>query len=216
MIMKITFFFAVIFLFIVNSCAQSRTITKEEYDNAFQFAVTKTNADYPVIFKVTTSVIENGKTVRTITEVNENEAAGRYRIKRSVLADGREMNKYQLTVGFGNVFCSDDGVSWKSSKYECSGNRAIFGLSGAESVEYSVTEKSVGGKQVKVYRKYSIFASSEGTPKTYKEKIATIDARGYFITVVDTEGTLDPKTVTLISEQSWITQAKIEPVVAPK
>lgn len=216
MIMKITLFFAVIFLFIVNSFAQSRTITKDEYDQAFQIAVTKTNADYPLIFKVKTSIIENGKTVRTVTEVNENEAAGRYRIKRSVLADGRETNKYQLTVGFGNVFCSDDGANWKSSKYECEGNRVIFGPSEAESVEYSVTEKSVKDKQVKVYREYSIFASSEGTPKTYEETISTMDSRGYFITVIGTEGTLNPKTVTLIREQSWIPQAKIEPVVAPK
>jgi len=217
MIMKIAFFFTVIFLFIVNSCAQSRTITKEEYDKAFRFAVTKTNADYPLIFKVKTSIIENGKTIRTITEVNENEAAGRRRIKRSVLADGRETNKYQLTVGFGNVFCSDDGVSWKLSKYECPRDMPLYGRREAESTEYSFTEKSIDGKRVKVYREYSVFASSEaGKPKTYEEKIPTMDSRGYFITVVGTEGTLDPKTVTLIREQSWITQAKIEPVVAPK
>jgi hypothetical protein len=215
--MKITFFFIVIFLFIVNSCAQSRTITRDEYDKAFRFAVTKTNADYPLILKVTTSYIENGKTVRTETEVNENEAAGRYRIKRSVLADGRETNKYQLTVGFGNVFCSDDAVNWKASKYECPKAMRLYGRREAESVEYSVTEKLIDGKQIKVYREYSVFTPSEGSKqKTFNEKISTMDSRGYFITVVDTEGTLDPKTITLIREQSWITQAKIEPVVAPK
>ena len=93
---------------------------------------------------------------------------------------------------------------------------AVCGWLEEESVEYSVTEKSVNGKQVKVYRKYSIFASSEGTPKTYEEEISTMDSRGYFITVVSTEGALNPKTVTLITEESWITQAKIEPVVTPK
>jgi hypothetical protein len=217
MIMKIALFFTVIFLFVVNLCAQSRTISKDEYDKAFRFAVTKTNADYPLIFKVKTSIIENGKIVRTETDVNENEAAGRYRIKRSVLVDGRETNKYQLTVGYGNVFCSDDGVNWKSSKYECPKYIRIYGRREAEGVEYSVTEKNVDGKRVKVYREYSVFAPSEaGKAKTYEEKISTMDSRGYFINIIGTEGTLDPKTVTLIREQSWITQAKIAPVVAPQ
>lgn len=215
--MKIVLSFIAIFLFVITSYAQSRTISKDEYDEVFRFAVSKTNTDYPLIYKVTTSFIENGKTVRTDTEVNENEASGYYRIKRTALANGREKNKYQLTVGYGNVFCSDDKVNWKLSKYECPAQRMIYGYREAESIEYSVTEKSVNGKKVKVYREYSVFAPSEGGKrKTFKEKISTIDSRGYFITVVDTEGTLAPKTVSLIREQSWVTQAKIEPVVAPK
>lgn len=215
--MKITLSFVLIFLFIVASNAQTRTISKDEYEKAFRFAVSETNADYPLIFKVTTSFIENDRTVRTDTEVNENEAAGRYRIKRTTLADGRETNKYQLTVGFGNVFCSNDGVTWKSSEYECPREIAIYGPRDPESVEYSVTEKSVDGKKVKVYRKYSVFAPSEGSKKKeFNEEISTIDSRGYFITVVDTEGTLDPRTVTLKREQSWVTKANIKPVVAPK
>jgi len=215
--MKIALSFIAIFLLAAISYAQSRTINKDEYEKVFQFAVSQTNTDYPLIYKVRTSFIENGKTVRTETEVNENEASGHYRIKRTVLANGRETNKYQLTVGFGNVFCSDDGVSWKPSKYECPKERMIYGSREAESIEYSVTEKSVNGKKVKVYRKYSVFAPSEGSKfKEFNEKFSTIDSRGYFITVIDTEGTINPKTVTLITEQSWVTQAKIEPVAAPK
>jgi len=215
--MKIAFSFIAFFLFIVTSNAQSRAVTSGEYDRVLRFAVSQTNADYPLIFKVTTSIIENGKTVRTITEVNENESAGYYRIKRSVLVNGRETSKYQITSGFGNVFCSDDGKTWKASKYECPAQIAIYANREPESTEYSVTEKSVEGKQVKVYREYSVFAPSKGNKtKEFREKISTIDSRGFFITVVDTEGTLDPRTVTLITEQSWITQAKIEPVVAPK
>lgn len=215
--MKIVLSFIAVFLFIVTSNAQSRTISEDEYEKVFQFAVSATNADYPLIFKVTTSSIKNGKIVRTNTEVNENETAGRYRIKQTVLANGRETNNYQLTVGFGNVFCSDDGVKWTPSKYECDGERILYGPRNAESVEYSVSEKSVKGKKVKVYRKYSVFAALEaGKPKTFDEKISTIDSRGYFITVVNTEGTLDPRTVTLIREQSWETKAKMAPVVAPK
>jgi len=91
----------------------------------------------------------------------------------------------------------------------------IYGGRNAESIEYSVTEKSVDGKKVRVYRKYSVFPPEGNKPKTFNEKIAAIDSRGYFINVVDTEGTLEPKAIFLITEQSWLTQAKIEPVTSP-
>lgn len=215
--MKIALSFIAIFLLILTSNAQSRTISKDEYEKVFQFAISKTNADYPVIFKVSTDFIENGKTVRTVTNVNENESPERERIKRTVFAVGKETNNYQVSVGFGKVFCSDDGVSWKSSEYECLGPVSFYGRREPESIEYSVTVKSVKGKKVKVYREYSVFAPSEGNGKKgFREKISTIDSRGFFMSVVDTEGTLDPRTVTLIREQSCVTQAKIKPIVAPK
>ncbi len=214
--MKIAFSIVAIFFFLITSNAQSRTISKDEYEKVFQFAVSETNADYPVIFKVITTFIKNGKTVRTVTDVNENESQGHHRSKVTVLADGKETNKYQVSVGFGNVFCSDDGVSWKASKYECSSPVMLYGRRDAESIEYSVTEKSVKGKQVKVYREYSVFAPSEGSKKKeFREKVSTIDSGGFFITVEDTEGTLNPRTVMLTRKQSWITKAKIEPVVSP-
>jgi len=214
--MKIAFSIVVIFFFFISSNAQSRIISKDEYDKVLQFAVSETNADYPLIFKVTTSFFENGKTVRTFTEVNENESPGHYRIKRINLEDGKETNKYQITFGFGNVFCSDDAVSWKSSKYECSGPVMLYGRREPESVEHNVTERFVKGNKVKVYREYSVFAPSKGSKKKeFREKISTIDSRGFFITVEDTEGTLDPRTVTLTRKQSWITKAKIKPVVSP-
>lgn len=214
--MKIVFSIIAIFFFFNTSNAQSRTISEDEYRKADQFAVSETNADYPLIFKVTTKFFENGKTVRTVTEINENESPGHYRIKRTILEDGKETNKYQITFGFGNVFCSDDRISWKSSKYECSGPVMLYGRREPESIEYSVTEKSVEGKQVKVYREYSVFAPLEGSKKReFRETISTIDSRGFFISVEDTEGTLDPRTVTLTRTQSWVTKAKIKPVVSP-
>ena len=121
-----------------------------------------------------------------------------------------------MSVGFAKVFCSDDGVSWKPSKYECYGPVSIYGSREPESIEYSVTVKSAKGQEVKVYREYSVFAPSEGSKKKdFREKVSTIDSRGFFTTVVDTEGTLDPRTVTLIRKQSWVTKAKIKPVVSP-
>lgn len=214
-IMKIVFSLAAIFIFFISSNAQSQAISKDEYKKVFQFAVSETNADFPFIFEVVTSFIENGRTVRKITEINERESSEHERIKRTDFANGRETNKYQITVGFGNVFCSDDGVSWKSTKYECSSPVMLYGRREPESVEYTVTEKLVKGKQVKIYREYSVFAPLEGSKKKeFREKISSVDSRGFFITIEDTEGTLDPKIMTLTRKQSW-TKAKIKPVVSP-
>lgn len=88
--MKIAFSIIAIFLFLITSNAQSQTISADEYKQIFQFAVSETNADFPFIFEVATSFIENGKTVRTVTDVNERESPGHERIKRTDFADGRE------------------------------------------------------------------------------------------------------------------------------
>jgi hypothetical protein len=214
--MKIALSLIAIFLVIVTSSAQSRTISKNEYEKVFEFAVSKTNEAYSVIFKVTTVFIENGKTVRTVTDLNENESPLHHRIKRTTVAGGRKTNKYQVSVGFENVFCSDDAVAWKPSKHECWGPVSIYGRNEPESIEYSVSVKSAKGKKVKVYREYSVFAPSQASKKTnFRETVSTIDSRGFFTSVVDTEGTLDPRTVTLIRKQSWVTKAKIKPVVPP-
>lgn len=215
--MKITVSFIAIFLFVVTSYAQSKTISKDEYDTAFRFAVTETNADYPVILKVRTTYLENGKTVGTVTDITENEAPGVSRNKKTEVEDGKETNQYQINAGYGKVFCSEDGVSWKPSQYECVSIRMIRGRRDTVSIEYSFTEKIVKGKKVKIYREYSVFSSSErNNKKEFQEKISTIDSRGFFITVVDTEGTLNPRTVSIKREQSWVTKAKIKPIVAPK
>lgn len=52
--------------------------------------------------------------------------------------------------------------------------------------------------------------------KSFKETIATVDSRGFFIEVLNTEGTLSPRVVTLKRKQSWVLDAKFAPVVAPK
>jgi hypothetical protein len=205
-----------IFLFITTSSAQPRTINKGEYEKVFEFAVSKTNAAYPVVLKVTTVFIENGKRVRTVTDLTENESLLHRRIKRTTVAAGHTTNSYQVSVGFEKVFCSDDGKSWKPSKYECSGPATVYGKREPESIKYSVTVRSAKGKRVRVYREYSVFAPFEGSKKKdFRERVLTINSRGFFTTVVDTEGTLDPRTVTLVRKQSWITKAKIKPIVPP-
>ena len=219
--MKILLSIVTIFLLFASFNAQSKTINKDEYEKAFQFAVSETNSDYPVILKAVVNNIKNGKTISTETSVVENEAEGRSRQKETVFENGKETNKYQINVGFGSVYCSDDGIKWEGpSKYECrSVNGGMIRLSGPrepESAEYSVTTKTVNGKKVKIYREYLVFAPfEEGKKKTFREEISTIDSRGFFINIEGTEGTLDPKTVMLTRKQSWVTKAKIKPIVAP-
>ena len=221
-IMKIAFSLIAIFLFIIiTASAQSRTISKIEYEKVFQFAVEKTNAAYPVIFKVTTDFIEKGKRIRTVTDLTENDSLSQRRIKRTIIAEGHKTNTYQVSVGSGEVFCSDDGLSWKPSepaKSECFGSVSIYGPRDIESIKYSVTVKRVKGKRVKVYREYSVFPPwewSKSKKKEFRETVATIDSRGFFRTVVATEGTLDPRTVMLIRKQAWVTKARIRPIVPP-
>ena len=216
--MKIPLSVTAIFIFIITSSAQPRTISKNRYEKVLQFAVSKTNEAYPVILKVTTHFIENGKTVRTVTELIENESLLHRRIKRTTVAGSRTTNEYQVSVGLGKVFCSEDGVFWRPSKHECSGPVSFSGPRDADSIKYSVTVKSVRGKKVKVYREYSVFAPwewSKSKKPEFRETVSTIDSRGFFTTVVDTEGTLDPRKVMLIRAQSWITRAKIKPIVSP-
>lgn len=213
--MKILFSIVTVFLFSTNLIAQSKTISKNEYERVFEFAVSETNADFPFVFEVITEEIEDGKTVRRVTKVNERQSEEYERIKQTEVADGRETNKYQIKVGFGNLFCSDDGINWKSSQYWCLGPPTIYMPRKPESVEYSVSEKSIDGKKVKVYRKYSLFASAAGSKrKGFNEEISTIDSRGFFLSVEDTEGTLNPDAVTLRMKQTW-TKAKITPIVSP-
>lgn len=214
--MKTALSLVAIFFFIITSSAQSRTISKDKYEKVIEFAISKTNEDYPVILKVTTVFIENGRRVRTVTELIETESLSNRRIKKTTVAGGGTTNKYQVSVDFENVFCSDDGVSWKPLKYECSGPAIIYGSRELESINHSVTVTSQKGRKVKVYREYSVFAPAEGsTKREFRKRISTIDSRGFFLTVVDTEGTLDPKTVTLTRKQSWVTRAKIKPIVSP-
>ena len=85
-----------------------------------------------------------------------------------------------------------------------------------ESVEYTVIDKSVNGVEVKVYREYSVFApSGPKGKKDFRESISIIDSRGFFVEIMDTEGALDPRAVTLTRKQTWKQNVKFAPVEAP-
>ena len=209
---------AVFFLFATaaQTFPQSRTISKDEYEKVFEFAVSETNKAYAVILTVTTNFIDSGKTIRTVTDVEESHSLLHRRISRTTVADGRTTNTYQVSMGFANVFCSDDGVTWKPSRSECWGPVSIYGPREPLSVKYSVTVKSEKRKTIRIYREYSVFGPLEASDKReFRKEVSTIDHRGFLKNVVDTEGTLHPRTVTLTRRQSWVIKARIKPVVPP-
>lgn len=216
--MRLFLFIAIVTFFTVNSTAQSKPTTAADYKGTFQYAVSETNAAFPFIFTVVVDEFENGKNVSSETMVDERQAAGVERITRTIFEDGKKSVSYQVNVGFGNVYCSSDGVTWQGpQKYECTGPSRLYGQRETETAEYTVEEKTVSGENVKVYREYVIYKPTEGSrEKEFKETIATIDSRGFFKSIVNNEGSLDPKMVTLIRKQTWDMKTKMKPVVAPK
>lgn len=216
--MKLLLFAATIALFVINSVAQSKVITAADYNGTFQYAVSETNAAFPFIFTVTVDQLKNGRTVSTETEIEERQAAGIERITKTFTKGGDTSVSYQISVGFGSVYCSNDGVTWKGpQKFECSGPSTLYAVRAKEKSEYSVEEKILDGDKLKVYREFVVYSALEASrKKEFKETIATIDSRGFFISIVNNEGFLDPKTVTLIRKQSWNMKTKFKAVVAPK
>ena len=207
----------------VLSCLAQKPITKSEYEGNFKGSVSVTNAAFPLVFTVVTETYENGKLVSTETEVNERQSEGVAREKKSITKDGKTLKGYSVMVGFENsTYCSSDGKIWTGpQEFVCpSPDKAqflrLFGPRTPETAEYTVIDKKIAGKPVKIYREYAIFASRAIGKKDFKETIATIDASGFFIEVSNTEGTLNPRVVTLTRRQSWKPNAKFAPVVAPQ
>jgi len=214
--MKFKLLLIPLLLFAVSSSVRAQSITKDEFDRAYRFAVSETNAAFPFVFTVTSEFIENGKTVSTVTDVHEREAQGRERTTRTTVTEGRMTHKYQIKVGFGKNFCSYDGLTWTPDEYECFGPVSFYGRREPESVEHSVIRKRAKGRKAKVLRQYSVYAPlTPNAKKDFREKIFTLDSRKLFIDIIDTEGTLDPLTVKLIRRQSWDTKTRFKPVIAP-
>ncbi|MBP6003008.1 MAG: hypothetical protein KA746_06195 [Pyrinomonadaceae bacterium] len=211
--LKPTLCLVVILLVISLSQGQSKPTTEADYNGTFSYAVSETNSAYPVIFKVEVENFSQGKVIRKSTETVENQAELHSRSTTTIVDGGKTRTVYEILIGEQNGFCKEGDGPWRKSQYVCFGSNTIFGPRTPESVEYSVEEKVLNGKSVKIYRKYSIFPGKSG--KQFEEEVATIDADGYFINVVDTSGTLNPKVVSRIQKQTWTIKAKIKPIEAP-
>lgn len=204
---------AVICFFAALLPAQSRPTSEADYNGTFTYAVSETNSAYPVIFEVDVEEFLKGKLVWKSTEYVENEAQGRHRSTKTIVEGRITKVVNEVLVGFGNGFCKEGNGKWRKSQYVCLGPSRLFRQRIPESVEFSVEDKTLNGKKVKIYRKYSIFSGSSG--KDFEEEVATIDSDGYFINVIDTHGTLNPRVITRIQKQIWIIRAKIMPIEAP-
>lgn len=191
--MKFLVSVAIIALFVLSSAAQAKPTTAADYKGTFQYAVSETNAAFPFIFTVVVEEFENGKNVSSETIIEERQAAGVERITRTIVKNGKKSVSYQVTVGFGSVYCSIDGVTWQGpQQHECSGPSRLYGRRETDKAEYSVEERIVGGEKVKIYREYAIYKPTQGSrQKEFKETIATISShpsekhsfsarRGYF------------------------------------
>lgn len=203
--------------FSISSSAQAKPTTEGDYNGTFTYAVSETNSAYPVIFKWEAEEFTNGRLVRRSTDEVENESAGRHRSTKTITENGKTRVVYEILVSFGNGFCKEGDGAWRRSQYVCLGPSVLSIPRAPESVEYSVEDKKLDGKNVKVYRKYSVFSSEKGkgAKKTFEEQISTIDSDGYFISVVDTTGTLSPKEIERKQTETWIVRAKIKPIAAP-
>lgn len=221
--MKLIIFLALIAFGPITLAAQAKPTTAADYNGTFQYAVSETNSAFPFVFTVVTETFEDGKLVSTETEVNERQASGVERGTKTLKKGEQMLRSYSIMVGFGKgTYCSVDGNTWTGpQEFVCPGpdGSNLVRLSGRrkpETTEYSVTDTTLDGKSVKVYRKYATYPARPNEKKSFEEEIATIDSRGFFISVVDTEGTLDPKAITLIRRQTWDFGTKFKPVVAPK
>lgn len=215
--MKLTLFLVVIGFTSVGLQAQVKPTSEPDYNGIFMYAVSVTNSAYPVIFKVETEEFIKGKLVKKSTEVVENESELHHRSTKTIVEGGKTRVVHEILIGQGNGFCKEGNGVWTRSKFVCeSGLTVLFLPRKPESVKYSVEDKKLDGRGVKVYRKYSIFApGTTDAQKTFEEEVATIDSDGYFISVIDTQGILESKEITRIQKQSWIIKAKMKPIVAP-
>jgi hypothetical protein len=219
--MKIIFSLLITSVLAITAYSQ-KTISKSDYDAVFKNAVSVTNAAFPFVFTVATDMHEGGKVVSTETEISERQAEGVERQVSTLIKNGNTLQSYTVMVGFGeNTYCSRDGRTWKGpQQFACpdpenSAELRLYRPRTPKTAEYTVAEKKLDGKTVKVYREYNVFESSKGK-KDFMETIATVDSKGFFIEVFNTEGTLDPRVVTLTRKQTWKPNAKFAPVVAPK
>jgi len=209
--MKLSPSFIIILLFAAASIAQTHAITPDEYDKATRLTVPQTRA--PFIFTIRTEFVENGKIVSTVTEVDETEPKGRERITRTTVRGGKTTRQFQIVAASDRYYCSDDGIAWKGpSPDKCFEPVSSYPPRRPESFTCSVKDKTL----YKVYREYSVFAPlTPDGKKEFREELATVGPGALLRSVVTTEGTLDPTTITLVRHLSWQTKARIKPIAVP-
>jgi hypothetical protein len=213
--MKVIQTLVLLLLFVGGSHAQTRNIDWPKYWDAVDSALRKTEGAYPYIETTVIAEFENGKPTVTTTYVSEHESHQRFRTKAVIVFDKRETYRHQIALSYVDYYCSEDGIEWKVSRSGCFD--LIIALPGAETTNLSVSEAKMDGKEVKVFRRSQTLKVFHGPEiNRFRDTVITVDSGGFLLTMETAEGTIVPKTIMRTSKQSWVTQAKIEPVVAPK
>jgi hypothetical protein len=207
---------SILFVCIITAVSQERPISAEEYSIAFDFAVSETNSRFPFIHTFTSEAYENGKLVSNSLDIAERQSMSKERQTFRRTEAGKETVSYQLRTASGaNVYCSNDGKIWSGPQlYECPRSIRIYGPSAPSSTQYWVQDKTIAGKNVKVYRKFEVFGNS-GQDSTYAEEVAVISADGLFISTTKTMGTMNPRAVSTKLSNSWKLNAKFSPITVP-
>jgi len=209
--------FTVSLIFALQAIAQSTSITVEEYDKAYQFALTETNQRFPFVHTFTSQRFRNGTLVSESIHVAERQASGVERQTFTTVENGKTTVSYQLRTDHdNNVYCSFDGKSWTVPQlYECPRSIRIYRPNTPASTEYSVEETTVGGKKVKSYHKFEVFGTSP-TTQTFSEEISLIDSDGLFISTTHTMGRLRNTLIDTKMTNSWSLNAKFGPITVPR
>jgi len=197
--------------------AQSTPISAEEYDKAFQYALTETNQRFPFVHTFTSQTYKDGSLISDSVHVAERQSSGVEKQTFTTAENGKKTVTYQLRTGYGNnVFCSSDGKSWTGPQiYECPRSIRVYRPDIPSSTEYSVEEKTVDGKKLKAYRKFDVFGT-DPSMQTFSEKIALISSDGLFVSTTQTMGKLSGKTIDTKLTNSWNLNVKFSPINAPK
>lgn len=213
--MKLTFILATICFLAICINAQTQSISESEYKKILDYAVSYTNSDFPFVFTVTTQSWKNGKVTKTVVDRNENQAYFVSRKTNSISSNGKEEFSYQISTGQRKVFCSKDGKNWTPSQYECPRTVALYAPRQPLSVERTVEKKELNKQPVRILREYQVFSPvDKNGRKDFRETISTINAKGFFISVENIDGFLDPKEVELTRKQIW-TKENFPKVVDP-
>lgn len=196
--------------------AQRTPLSAEQYDKAFEFALTETNQRYPFIHTFTSQSFGNGEVISDSVQIAERQAPGVERQTFIRTRDGETEKSYQLRIGFGNnVFCSSDGKSWTGPQTnECPRSIIVYRPDSPYSAEYSVELMSINRKKVKAYRKFEVFGTDLAT-QTFSEEVALIGSDGLFISNTVTKGNLKTRVIGTKLTNSWKLNAKFDPIVVP-
>lgn len=207
--------FTLIFGF--SGLAQSTPISAEEYDKAFQYALTETNQRFPFVHTFKSQTYMDGLLVSYSVDVAERQASNVEKQTFTTVENGKKTVSYQLRTGYGNkVFCSSDGKSWIGPQVnECPRSIRIYQPEPPTMSEYSLEMKTVDGKKLRAYRKFEVFGT-EPSIQTFSEEIALIASDGTFVSTTQTMGKVASKVIDTKLTNTWDLKAKFPPITVPK